>query len=77
MNWIEDEDFSWMKKVDYQPYEEIKMTGHNIRMGLGLVIVFIIGGIQALKGLNWVNGIETILPVLLSLEHVLEGNTGE
>jgi hypothetical protein len=44
-------------------------------MWIGLLLVFVVGGLQALKGLTWSNGIETIVPLLVMLEHYLNGNT--
>ena len=54
---------------------KLKMTAHNIKVLGGLAIVFIIGGLQALKGLNLADSITTLLPVLVALEHILNGNT--
>ena len=64
--------FSWSGE-DYK--EKNKMTSHNLKMFLGFAIVFVIGGLQALKGITWTNGVETVLPVLLALEHTLSGRT--
>lgn len=54
---------------------ESNKTMHNLRTIIGLIIVFVIGGLQALKGLTWTNGIETALPLLLATEHFYFGNT--
>jgi hypothetical protein len=51
------------------------MNFHSWKMWLGLAVVFVVGGLQALNGLNWSNGIEIVLPVLLAIEHALNGNT--
>lgn len=66
-----EDEFDWSK--DYQL--ERKFMSHNIKMFLGLAIVFVIGGLQALKGVGgYGSWIETIIPALLFAEHYLDGN---
>jgi len=49
---------------------------HSLRMGLGLFVLFIVGGLQMLHGQVQFSGyIDGILPVLLMVEHFLLGNT--
>ena len=60
--------------VNYK-FKDNKMVNHNWKMFVGFFIVFLMGGLQALKGLDWANGVETIIPVLLAVEHLLNGNT--
>ena len=70
-----------MKKVeieyfDYKFNEDDKMTSHTTRTVIGLAIVFLIGGVQALNGIAGFSAYATmILPVLLLLEHFFAGNT--
>lgn len=53
-------------------------TAHNWKMFLGLALIAIIGGLQALHGSvgttasTWV---DTIVSVLLIIEHSVNGNT--
>ncbi len=51
------------------------MNFHNWKMWVGLIAMFAIGGIQALHGLTWANGLETLIPVLVGIEHAVNGNT--
>lgn len=57
----------------YQPIEN-KMTNHSWKTFVGLGIVFVIGGLQALHGGGFESWAETLIPVLLALEHTLNGN---
>lgn len=61
--------------TNYQPNNKNKMTGHNLKMFTGLVIVFVLGGLQALKGGGYGAWAETLIPVLLGLEHTFFGRT--
>lgn len=51
------------------------MLNHNWRLVGGFALMFIIGGVQALKGLSWADGAQTVIPVLLVVEHFLFGKT--
>lgn len=78
-NFYDFEDFDLTEEVASANYQPIKknMISHNLKVIGGLALVFFIGGLQALKGLTWTNGIETIIPILLVIEHALDGNTGQ
>lgn len=64
----------YMVDEHYQPKNKF-MLNHNWRMFGGFFIVFLIGGLQALKGITWTSGIETVLPLLLAAEHLFNGRT--
>ena len=50
---------------------------HNIRMIVLIALMFIIGGLQLIHGMTSFDAsIDMILPVLIGLEHYLEGNSG-
>lgn len=60
---------------NYQPKEKI-MT-HNMKMGLGLAVLFLVGGLNALHDYgNLGQYIDLVTTLLLGLEHVWSGNTG-
>lgn len=59
---------------NYQLKEENKLTNHSWKTFVGLGIVFVIGGLQALHGGGFESWAETLIPVLLALEHTLNGN---
>lgn len=65
-----EDEFSWS---NYQPKEKFMLT-HNLKTFAGLALVFLIGGLSALKGVTLANGIETLLPILLAIEHIMNGN---
>lgn len=69
---IEFEEF--MVDEFYQPKKKY-MINHNWRLMGGFAVVFLIGGLQALKGLTLTSSIELVIPVLLSLEHLFFGKT--
>ncbi len=52
------------------------MFSHNAKMIIGLLVVFVIGGLQALHG-NLQFGIwaDMLIPLFLMIEHSIEGNT--
>lgn len=55
------------------------MNSHSIKMIGGLAIMFVIAGLQALHAVPvlaaYSNLIDMIVPILLVVEHQLEGNT--
>lgn len=52
------------------------MTNHSMRMIAGLIVVAIIGALQALNGVAGASAYVTLaIPILLSIEHLLKGNT--
>ena len=60
---------------DYK-FNEKNMTSHTWRTIVGLAIVAIIGGLQALNGVGGFSAwITLVVPILLALEHALAGNT--
>lgn len=55
-----------------------KMNSHNLKVLGGLAVVFIIGGLQAWQGSGgWSAWIDMALPVLLAIEHAVNGNMGK
>lgn len=51
---------------------------HSAKMYLGFIIVFVIGGLQVLsKQVPDGSAINTIVSILLMLEHEFYGNTGD
>lgn len=53
-----------------------KMTGHNIKIFLGLAAIFVLGGLQALHGIGGAGAwVETLLPIVLAIEHIVNGKT--
>lgn len=62
---------------DYQPNENKKMNSHNLKMLSGFALVFIIAGLQALKGYSipYGSSIDVAVSVLLFLEHAFYGKT--
>jgi hypothetical protein len=53
-----------------------KETMHSYRTLAGLAILFIVGGLQAIHNIGGVGSwIDMIVPVLLVIEHGLQGNT--
>ena len=52
------------------------LSSHTWRTVIGLALVFIVGGLQALKGVDgWGDLVTTLVPILLLLEHSFAGNT--
>ena len=53
------------------------MTSHNFKMWAMIMITFIIGGLDAIKGSTGAFGTYAmvIIPVLLAIEHAINGNT--
>lgn len=52
------------------------MNNHSFRTFAGLALIFIIGGLQALNGnVGSSSLLELIIPVMLGLEHLFNGNT--
>lgn len=56
--------------------KNMNLSGHTWRTIIGLAIVFIIGGLSALKGVGgYAAWIDMVLPVLLVIEHAIAGKT--
>ena len=52
------------------------MNKHNWKMWVGLVLIALVGALQALKGVAGLSAyIETLLPLAVLLEHIFNGNT--
>ena len=70
----------WSELEDFYKSElenNMQITGHTYRTIIGLAIIFVVGGLQALNGNASVGSwIEIILPVLLFVEHNFFGNIG-
>lgn len=50
---------------------------HNVRMIALVVVMFIIGGLQLIQGMTpWSSFLSEILPILIFVEHQLQGNSG-
>lgn len=62
---------------DFYPSNEDKnMNTHDWKMLTGLIILALIGALQALHGVaGWSAWIDLILPILLAAEHTVNGNT--
>lgn len=69
--------------VSLEEYYQLKnnfmfwgLSYHTWRTVIGLGLVFIVGGLQALKGVDgWGDLVTTVVPILLILEHSFSGNT--
>jgi hypothetical protein len=54
----------------------MNMNFHSFKMIAGLVLVFVVAGLQAIHGMTTFNStIDVIMPALLFLEHMNGGNT--
>lgn len=52
----------------------MNLNWHNIRMYALIALMFIVGGLSALKGSS-VGDFSTVISVLVFAEHLLAGNT--
>lgn len=51
---------------------------HDLRMRIGLIIMFVIGGLQVIHSyVPFAATIDSVLPILLLIEHFLLGNTSD
>ena len=79
--WRAYEDWDISEEVGSCDYSNNKnkfmFNSHNIKMLGGFAIVFIIAGLQALKGYSipWGSSIDGIVAFLLFLEHAFYGKT--
>ena len=56
----------------------MKINWHSVRMITLVVIMFIIGGLQVIHNyVPFAATIDTFIPILLFIEHYLEGNSGQ
>lgn len=57
---------------------ETKINWHSVRTIALVVVMFVVGGLQVIKGsVPFGPQIDTLLPILLFLEHWLQGNSGQ
>jgi len=78
MTWTSDKYKGRWDELDYfyQPNEKKMNTKHNWKMIGGLILIAVIGALQALKGVAGLSAyIEAILPIAVIFEHILNGNT--
>lgn len=75
---IDEEDFDFTDvKVGNDYQRNNNFMSHNLRMGILIFLVFVIGGLQALKlySVPFAPAIDAVTGVLMFIEHSFFGNT--